>query len=100
MRAQFKKLDNYIRNQVRETMKWESDEGLDSNQFPENITFERDGTLYISAETSYSALCVADYYGEYRGGYPWINPDIERTAEKLGLIIEWVNPGCLSVHEL
>jgi len=62
----------------------------------EPITFWRDGKLFISLEHEYSYL-VGDYYGEHRGGYPWIAPEVEKKAGKLGLFIDWVNPGVLSV---
>jgi len=95
-----KALENFIRKQVQKTMDWEVKENLKpEGTFPESITFWREDRLHISAETSYSALCVADYYGEFRGGYAWINEKIEKRAEELGLYIEWVNPGCLAVYE-
>lgn len=99
-KRQMKALENFIRKQVQETMDWEVKENLKpESSFPETITFWRDGRLYISAETSYSSLCVADYYGEFRGGYSWISEKIEKRAEELGLYIEWENPGCLAVYE-
>ena len=58
--------------------------------------FHIDNKLIISAEEGDDA---ADYYGEFRGGYPWINPKIEKWAKKHDLYIEWQNPGCLSVWE-
>lgn len=47
---------------------------------------ERDGKL----------LCcdpdATDYYGEFRGGYPWIAPELEAWAEQQGGYWEWENP--------
>jgi hypothetical protein len=54
--------------------------------------FERDGALFISAENGDNA---ADYYGEYRGGYPWINEALEAWAKKRGGYFEWENPGTI-----
>ena len=54
--------------------------------------FERDGCLFISAENGDNA---ADYYGEHRGGYCWINEALEAWAEKRGGYFEWENPGTI-----
>jgi hypothetical protein len=35
---------------------------------------------------------VIDYYGEFRGGDPYINPQLVRWAEKRGMYWEWENP--------
>jgi len=62
-----------------------------------------------SAGTGYSALvCVSnengddsiDYYGECRGGYPWVNPKIEEYAKANGLEIQWENPGCIGLYRI
>lgn len=49
-----------------------------------------DGELFVSAEHPDDA---ADYYGEFRGGYPWINPALETLARKENAYWDWVNPG-------
>ena len=54
--------------------------------------FERDGHLFISTENGDSA---ADYYGEYRGGFPWINEELEAWAKKAGGYWEWQNPAAI-----
>lgn len=51
-----------------------------------------DGMLCISAEDGKDS---ADYYGEFRGGYPWINPALESWAEKRGYNWQWENPGAI-----
>lgn len=56
------------------------------------FAFERDGSLFISAEEGDNA---ADYYGEYRGGYCWINPALEAWAQKRGGYFDWENPGTI-----
>lgn len=49
----------------------------------------------VSAE---DGLGFADYYGEYRGGYPWIAPALESFATARGLIWEWINPGAIGLY--
>ena len=61
-------------------------------------TFDNgDGAIiYVSAEHGDD---MADYYGEFRGGYPWINPALETFAESNGCYWEWINPGCIGLYE-
>ena len=49
-------------------------------------------TVMVSAENGDNA---ADYYGEFRGGYPWINPALERLAQHYDGYWEWQNPGAI-----
>lgn len=39
-----------------------------------------------------------DYYGEFRGGYPWIDPKLEKLADKAGSYWEWENPAVISLY--
>jgi hypothetical protein len=55
-------------------------------------SFIKDGNLYISGENGDDAC---DYYGEFRGGYPYINPALLEFAEKNGGMFEWENPACI-----
>ena len=41
---------------------------------------------------------AADYYGEFRGGYPWIHPDLEKAIKKYGYEIEWQNAGEIKAY--
>ena len=41
---------------------------------------------------------LIDYYGEYRGGYPYIHPALEAWAEKNGGHWEWNDPGSISFY--
>lgn len=50
------------------------------------------GMVHVSAECGDDA---ADYYGEFRGGYPWINPKLEELARKFDIYWEWDNPGSI-----
>ena len=55
-------------------------------------SFIKDGNLYISGENGDNAC---DYYGEFRGGYPYINPALLEFAKKNKGIFEWENPACI-----
>ena len=60
---------------------------------------ENDDGVFVSAEHENSYM-FADYYGEFRGGYPWVNPDLENGLAALGWFLEWNNPGCLTLCEI
>ena len=51
-----------------------------------------DGTIYVSAE---DGLGLADYYGEFVGGYPWIHPELEQWAADNGGYWEWESAGAI-----
>jgi hypothetical protein len=53
-----------------------------------------DPDLILSAE---DGGYFADYYGEYRGGYPWIDPRVEQWAVDNGMHLEWQNPGAVGI---
>lgn len=48
--------------------------------------------IYVSGEDGKG---LVDYYGEYRGGYPYINSKLEEWAGSNGCYWEWQNPGCI-----
>lgn len=50
------------------------------------------GMLEISAEDGKD---LADYYGEFRGGYPYIHTVLVAWAKKLGMYWEWQHPGAI-----
>tara|TARA_R110000751_G_scaffold59335_3_gene124620 strand:+ start:8824 stop:10059 length:1236 start_codon:yes stop_codon:yes gene_type:complete len=56
--------------------------------------FYAEGGFDISAEDG-EAYKYIDYYGEFRGGYPYIAEAIEEMAEDYGYILEWYNAGVL-----
>ena len=58
--------------------------------------FIRDGMLFVSGEEGDDAC---DYYGEYRGGFPFINPILEKFAADNGCYFEFENAGCLVLCE-
>lgn len=43
-------------------------------------------------------LPAADYYGEFRGGYPWISPKLEAAVKGIGYHIEWYDPGTILAY--
>ncbi len=47
--------------------------------------------FFISAETATEQI----WCNYYDMGYPYINPQIERTLEPLHVGVDWENPGCL-----
>lgn len=55
-------------------------------------SFIRNDRLFISGENGDNAC---DYYGEFRGGYPYINPILEEFAAKNGGYFDWENPACI-----
>ena len=60
-------------------------------------TFVRDGVLYVSTEDGNH---FADYYGEYRGGAPWIDSRIEAAARDHGYFWEWQNAACIGAYRI
>jgi len=55
--------------------------------------------IMLSAEEA-DSYYFADYYGEFRGGYPWVNPALEQWAKDRGLYWEWQNPAVLGLYEI
>lgn len=43
-------------------------------------------------------LPAADYYGEFRSGYPWISPKLVKAVDSIGYFIEWYDPGTLKAY--
>lgn len=62
---------------------------------PTTFIDKESGAVIVSAE---DGAYFADYYGEYRGGYPWIHPDLEKFAKDHDLMIEWQNPGAIGFY--
>ena len=59
----------------------------------EGVTaFERDGLLFVSAEDGKG---FADYYGEFTGGYSYIDERLEKFAEKQDCWWEWHDAGTI-----
>jgi hypothetical protein len=81
-----------------------------SPEYP--ICYTQDDQVFVSAESTavykeklpledgtveefVTNAVVADYYGEFRGGYPWIEPWLENYAELLECYWEWQNAGAI-----
>jgi hypothetical protein len=60
---------------------------------------ESPNVLRISADQPQSYLFL-DYYGEYRGGYSWIHPDLIKWAEDHKGYWEWQNPSNIAFYPL
>lgn len=58
--------------------------------------FVKNGVVMVTSDDGLGAI---DYYGEYRGGYPYINPKLEAFAKANGCFWEWNNPSSVSLHE-
>lgn len=56
-----------------------------------------DPVLCVSSEYSVSCFWL-DYYGEYRGGYAWINPILEEWAKSQSMFWEWEDPGSIGLY--
>lgn len=59
-------------------------------------TFIRDGALCVNGEDGRGLI---DYYGEFRGGYPYIDPKLEAFAKEHGMHWQWNDPGSISLWE-
>lgn len=57
-------------------------------------TFIRDGAVCVSGEDGRD---IIDYYGQYRGGFPYIHPKLEALAAQHGMHWEWNDPGSISL---
>lgn len=63
------------------------------------VFVDEEGYPVVSLEHSHTAGAVGDYYGEFRGGFPWVSDELEKFAEKHGRHIEWVNPGAIGFYD-
>lgn len=72
---------------------WDEEKDAPINRPPKGVV-RSDGSVILSAEEGDGLL---DYYGEFRGGYPYIHPKIEEWAKTNGFFLEWENPGCVLV---
>lgn len=53
---------------------------------------------YVETFGRFSDSCI-DYYGDFRGGCPWIHPLIETEAKNRGLFLEWIDPASVGIYE-
>lgn len=96
-----KQIEEFLATVTATDFAWNKDT-QEHDEVERHVPFTKadDGQIYISAEHEVSYL-FADYYGEFRGGYPWINPKLEEGLKAIGFgyYLEWVNPGQLVVVE-
>lgn len=69
---------------------------INDNVITPPVFISEDGRIVLSAEDE-TSFYFADYYGEFRGGYPWVNPKLESWAKERGCFWEWINPGALTL---
>ncbi len=55
-----------------------------------------EGVLVVSGEDGSGFV---DYYGEFRGGCPYIAPELETWAADNGMMWEWQHPGAIALYE-
>lgn len=70
--------------------------GIEDNFGRKPTVFTHGGLIFVSAEDGGH---FADYYGEYRGGHPWIHPSLTAFAERNDCYWEWQNPGCIVLSQ-
>lgn len=58
-----------------------------------------EGRFNLSGEHEVSQMYICDYYGEFRGNRPWINPVLEQWAEQNGYFWDWMNPAGIYLCE-
>lgn len=51
------------------------------------------------ALTSERGCGLIDYYGEYRGGYPYVSEKLEKLVKKHGCYYEWIHPGAICFYQ-
>jgi len=79
------------------THEWDADakDLIDVEKRPAAFVDE-DGVLCVSGEDGSGFV---DYYGKFRGGYPYIAPELEAWASDNGMYWEWQNPGSIALYE-
>jgi len=83
-----------LRNLQIDTVDFIKGEIVDTTVNPTVIEHE-DGSVVISAE---GCPEVADYYNEFGDGCPSIHASLEALATRLGLMLEWNDPGTVGVY--
>lgn len=77
-------------------MKWNTESKTHDDVKVHPPVFEDDGLLCVNGEHQDGYLFL-DYYGEFRGGYPWICPELEAFAKEAGGYWEWQHPGAIAL---
>ena len=74
--------------------------GAENEKYP--VAFQRAGekdVIVTSESPAADGMQVVDYYGEYRGNYPWIDPRLEKWLDENNLYAEWQNAACVGIYE-
>ena len=74
--------------------------GAENEKYP--VAFQRTGekdVIVTSESPAADGMQVVDYYGEYRGNYPWIDPRLEKWLDENNLYAEWENAACVVIYE-
>lgn len=58
------------------------------------VYYDENQNLCITLEDG-NGYYFGDYYGEFRGGFPWICNELENWAAENGGYWEWCNPGAI-----
>lgn len=64
--------------------------------YHEIITHIIDGVLCVSSD---DGQLIVDYYGEFRGSYPYINDKLVTFADDNGMMWEWKDPSTIGLYE-
>jgi len=69
----------------------------DSNKNKYTVTVSAED--YSTEESEAGGAPLADYYGEFRGGCPWIDPKVEKILKsiKRDAYFEWDDAGSITV---
>lgn len=74
--------------------------GAENEKYP--VAFQRTGgkdVIVTSESPAADGMQVVDYYGEYRGNYPWIDPRLEKWLDENNLYAEWENAAGVVIYK-
>ena len=83
---------NKLKSQLEQLGKEDHDPLYDTTMVIRPTVSLVNGMLQVSAE---DGGYFADYYGEFRDGYPWIDPALEKWAENKACYWDWESPGSI-----
>lgn len=79
-----------------DTFDWNGDDLVEIRKRPRGFVDKGTGLLCVSGEEGDGFV---DYYGEFRGGCPYINPKLEQWAKERGCYWEWRDAGSICLAE-
>ena len=95
------KMNTFIRNQLRKASAGVTPPVWSEEQLKQEACFadpDNPDSLLITCEVFGSGFII-DYYGEYRGGYPWVDPELEKMLVDAGWGYEWEHPGAIVIFK-